>query len=70
MSTQPYLFTAPRKNSARFVPFSQMISARRTKRSSLTTNSPPSPEMMFFVSWKENAARCPIEPRGFLTTDC
>ena len=28
VSTQPYLFTSPRKNSALFVPFSHIISAR------------------------------------------
>ncbi len=63
-STHVYLSTWPRKKRLLLVPFSQMISARSSNRSSLINNAPPSPEMMFFVSWKDRAARWPIPPRG------
>ena len=33
-------------------------------RALLTTSMPPSPQLMFLVSWNENAARCPMLPRG------
>ena len=63
-STQVYLSTWPRKNWPRLVPFSQMISARSTKRGSLISSAPPSPEMMFFVSWNDSAAMWPMLPSG------
>jgi hypothetical protein len=47
-----YLSTWPRKNWLRLVPFSRMISARSASAGSLTSSAPPSPEMMFLVSWK------------------
>ena len=50
VSTQLYLSISPRKNFARFVPFSQIISALTVKRSSLMQSIPPSPEIIFFVS--------------------
>ena len=50
VSTQPYLFTSPLKNSALLVPFSQIISALSINRSSFTTSIPPSPEIIFLVS--------------------
>ena len=34
------------------VPFSRMISARSTRRGSLMSSAPPSPQVKFFVSWK------------------
>ena len=53
-----YLSTWPRKNLLRLVPFSRMISARSMKRSSHLINSaPPSPQVMFLVSWKLWAAK-------------
>ncbi len=64
MSTQVYLSTSPRKNWLRLVPFSRRISARSTKRASLTRSAPPSPLMMFLVSWKDTVARWPMLPSG------
>ena len=51
--------TWPRKKRLRLVPFSRMISARSTKRASLISSAPPSPQMMFLVSWKLSAAEAP-----------
>ena len=62
MSTQVYLSTSPRKKRFRFVPFSRMISARSIRAGSLIARHPPSPEMMFLVSWKLKAARLPSAP--------
>ena len=28
----------------------------------MTSNAPPSPHWMFFVSWNDNVANCPIVP--------
>jgi len=67
MSTQPYLLTSPRKNSARLVPFSQIISARLMNLSSLMVSIPPSPAMMFLVSWNEKHPRWPMLPRAFFS---
>jgi hypothetical protein len=64
MSTQPYLSTSPRQNAERLVPFSHTISARPMCAASFTESMPPSPLMMFLVSWNEKAAKCPSEPRG------
>ena len=64
VSIQPYLLTSPRKNSERLVPFSHMISERRMNLSSLIVSRPPSPAMMFLVSWNEKQPKCPIEPNG------
>ena len=66
ISTQPYLSTSPLKNAERLVPFSQIILALSINCSSLIANIPPSPAIMFFVSWNEKAAKCPIEPNAFL----
>ena len=63
-STQVYLSTRPRNMRLRLVPFSRMISARSAWRSSLMTSAPPSPQLMFFVSWKLRAARLPKVPSG------
>jgi len=49
-STHSYFAIMPRWNCARFVPFSQMISARSTHRRSLMSSAPPSPHMTFLVS--------------------
>ncbi|MNC50496.1 hypothetical protein D3C75_997400 [compost metagenome] len=63
-STQVYLSTWPRKKRLRFVPFSRMISARSAWVWSRHNNAPPSPEMMFLVSWKLRAPRSPRVPSG------
>ena len=51
-STQVYLSTSPRKNFARFVPLSRMISARSISAGVVDAEGPPSPQMKFLVSWK------------------
>ena len=56
--------SSPLKNSALLVPFSQMTSALCTNLSSLIAIIPPSPEIMFLVSWKEKADIWPIDPKA------
>ena len=43
-STQVYLFTSPRMNLLRLVPFSRMISARSMNSGRLIISAPPSPQ--------------------------
>jgi hypothetical protein len=58
------LSTWPRKKRERLVPFSRMISALAAVSASRHSSAPPSPEMMFLVSWKLIAPRSPIVPSG------
>ena len=62
-STQPYLSTSPRKKACLLVPFSQITHARDHRSSRLIAKHPPSPELMFLVSWKEKVAKSPKLPR-------
>ena len=54
----------PARNLVRLVPFSRRIWARSTKRASLMSSAPPSPEITFLVSWKLSAPRWPMPPSG------
>ncbi len=58
-SRQVYLSDSPRMKALRSVPFSRTISARCSSAGSFTSKAPPSPQVMFLVSWK---LRQPSDP--------
>ena len=51
-STHEYLSTFFLKNFWRFVPLSNIISALSIYLASFIKRDPPSPQVIFFVSWK------------------
>ena len=59
ISTQPYLSISHLKNFDLLVPFSLIISALSRSKGLFTTNKPPSPLIIFLVSWKEKVDKSP-----------